>query len=273
MSNRLFLLLVSIIVLLLIFLLFSSLKLKYVNESSSPTSFKGEIFKRQAPIRRRAFRNILESNETDHLTFYNALVPELFCSNKVRLGTVGDGGKWICSPHRLPTNCVVLSLGINNMISFDEEIQEVSEKRCRLLAFDSFAQSKSTMDRLKTLNGNFVKAMIGNGRGGTETLSDLLKRQQIDKVEILKMDIEGYEFDTIIPFVEEFRVAQILVEVHQQNGAFGKVRILKELSKLGYWFCNQEINGRYHELVELLLVHESQFQRYEAYPLARYLDF
>uniref|UniRef100_A0A915DM00 Uncharacterized protein n=1 Tax=Ditylenchus dipsaci TaxID=166011 RepID=A0A915DM00_9BILA len=42
--------------------------------------------------------------------FYALLVPEVFCLNKVRLGVVNDGGKWVCNLKYVPEGCKIYSL-------------------------------------------------------------------------------------------------------------------------------------------------------------------
>ena len=57
----------------------------------------------------------------------------------VRIGAIGDGGKWLCNPAKIrefKEPCVVYSLGLNQEISFDVDFQNFTGKRCVLRAFD-----------------------------------------------------------------------------------------------------------------------------------------
>ncbi|KAI1715889.1 methyltransferase domain-containing protein [Ditylenchus destructor] len=75
-------------------------------------------------------------NETTSLQYFDSIfVPEVFCPNKVRLGKVRDGGKWICSPHLLGSDgkdCVIYALGSNDETSFQEVIQKFTDDRCKI---------------------------------------------------------------------------------------------------------------------------------------------
>eukprot|EP00457_Paulinella_chromatophora_P013445 gb/GEZN01013743.1/.p1 GENE.gb/GEZN01013743.1/~~gb/GEZN01013743.1/.p1 ORF type:complete len:230 (+),score=14.79 gb/GEZN01013743.1/:209-898(+) len=47
--------------------------------------------------------------------------PSLHCTFAERIGVMGDGGKWICDPHRIPKKqCLVYSVGSNKEVEFEE---------------------------------------------------------------------------------------------------------------------------------------------------------
>jgi hypothetical protein len=73
------------------------------------------------------------------------------------------------------------------------------------------------------------------------TLDSLFKRYSITHVDLLKVDIEGSEFDMLMSASEETlaKVAQITVEFHLKNGSadFSSKRVLsicQRLKRLGY---------------------------------------
>ncbi|KJH52591.1 hypothetical protein DICVIV_01176 [Dictyocaulus viviparus] len=60
------------------------------------------------------------------------------CPNLVRVGYVGDGGHYVCNPKAFPIkHCSIYSIGLHNEISFDIDIQQLSEFRCNLYGYDS----------------------------------------------------------------------------------------------------------------------------------------
>ena len=49
--------------------------------------------------------------------------PEFTCPHEMRLGKLGDGGKWVCDPHRINKDlCLVHSVGCNGNYMFEAEI-------------------------------------------------------------------------------------------------------------------------------------------------------
>ncbi|PIO54583.1 hypothetical protein TELCIR_24050, partial [Teladorsagia circumcincta] len=47
-------------------------------------------------------------------------------------------------------------------------------------------------------------------------------------IEILKMDIEGEEHQSLIPFLQKYKVCQILLEIH--GNAVTHVRLLQKIA-------------------------------------------
>ncbi len=62
---------------------------------------------------------------------------QVFCAGLARVGSEADGGKWVCNPLSvLAPPCSIYSLGVSNDVSFDVQIQTLTNKTCKLYAFD-----------------------------------------------------------------------------------------------------------------------------------------
>uniref|UniRef100_A0AC35GMD2 Hexosyltransferase n=1 Tax=Panagrolaimus sp. PS1159 TaxID=55785 RepID=A0AC35GMD2_9BILA len=72
-------------------------------------------------------------NGDKYIELYNILTPEAFCPNLIRLGRSGDGGKWICNPFALMNlehPCIFYSFGLNNEVSFEQELLNITKNKC-----------------------------------------------------------------------------------------------------------------------------------------------
>ncbi len=79
------------------------------------------------------------------------------CPLLMRIGSVHDGGKWVCNPFEITTNnnddeCMVYSMGINNEISFEIDLQTLTDFKCRIIAIDSNQQALNIVQRLHEIN-------------------------------------------------------------------------------------------------------------------------
>lgn len=87
-------------------------------------------------------------------------------------------------------------------------------------------------------------------------LSTILKLLGHEAIDVLKMDIEGAEYDVLTDLIESrFRPAQILVEFHHRFDGIGKnetSRSISQLTKLGYVIAFVSETGR-----EVTLVNQS----------------
>lgn len=102
------------------------------------------------------------------------------------------------------------------------------------------------------------------------TIDDLMNIEGITDFEILKIDIEGSEFQVIPPLLQRHKPAQVLIEIH--GSPADTVSLLRKISSQGYWLYSYEINGAWHHLCEFSFIHKSAFKRYGVTPVARYLD-
>uniref|UniRef100_A0AC35FSE3 Methyltransferase domain-containing protein n=1 Tax=Panagrolaimus sp. PS1159 TaxID=55785 RepID=A0AC35FSE3_9BILA len=223
-----------------------------------------DVYRKQIPQRQQYLLQVPESN--DYSVLYNTLVPEVFCRNLVRIGFIGDGGKWICNPLNVQSSheCVVYSLGIRDDPSFEEEFQRFTGNKCLLRSFDKDAQNSSTIQRISAANGKFMKALIAgktNELMNHFTFKDIMNRFGDKRVDILKIDIEGAEFDIQDELIS-VPICQILIEIHGKTSKEA-LQLLQKFSTSGFYLFSYEINGFNHECAEYGFIHQDCFKNYD----------
>ena len=64
--------------------------------------------------------------------------PNFSCTYERRLGSPGDGGKWVCDPHKLRTkkDCLIYSFGSENKFDFEEAVLQQIGRNCEVHTFD-----------------------------------------------------------------------------------------------------------------------------------------
>ncbi|PAV83457.1 hypothetical protein WR25_12334 [Diploscapter pachys] len=150
--------------------------------------------------------------------------------------------------------------------------------RCKVYGYDKEADTISN-GVYRSINGLSRGKTIGvvtNEDTNTISLEDLMKLEGVGSIEILKIDIEGAEYEVVIPFLERNSVCQILIEIHinEKSENYDKVKdLLIQIAKLDYFLFNFEINPLSpFTATEFSLIHRSCFQRYGAVEIARYLN-
>ncbi|ETN82087.1 hypothetical protein NECAME_08186 [Necator americanus] len=234
------------------------------NDSETTRSWVREYYSRQAADRIRALDTITGSI-TNFASLYNTMVPEVYCPALVRVGTVLDGGKFVCNPHDMPKNCSIYSLGLNNEISFDVDIQEFNNYTCRIYGYDRDIQAAEISIRYKEVNGEVESVTISPKTNVTKNeyfLGDLLIKNKDTYAEILKMDIEYAEHKTLIPFLQRFSVCQILLEIHGKP--IQHVTLLHQIAELDYALFSYEVNGYSLEACEYSFINLNCMARYGA---------
>ncbi|KAF1759808.1 hypothetical protein GCK72_016275 [Caenorhabditis remanei] len=226
----------------------------------------------QVPLRRRTLARIFKPNQ--YYLLYGSLAPEVFCPEKIRVGTVGDGGKWVCNPWKVPRDSVMFSLGLNNYIGFEEEWQKMTNNSNVLYGFDAAEQNPDTKNTYSNIRGTSRQATIAVASDPSKhkyTIEDLARTSNISDIEILKIDIEGAELTCLIPFLTKYQVCQIYLELH--GGAPEHVALLNRIAHLGYRLFSYEINGYSMSACEYSFIHDKCIDKYGGMPIANYLDF
>ncbi|KAL4855471.1 hypothetical protein ACK3TF_004002 [Chlorella vulgaris] len=149
-----------------------------------------------------------------------------------RVGSDGDGGKWLCPlddglgnetlaaalvpadpppPTRNQSSCIVYSVGSNNQFDFEEAMLKLG---CSVHTFDCFSPGTpaSLMEgrhffhrvcsHAATVTALFDSCSLGHvnyEKDGRvfQTLDTVLKANDHSHIDILKIDIEGYEFEVL----------------------------------------------------------------------------
>jgi FkbM family methyltransferase len=167
--------------------------------------------------------------------------PVLHC-RKVRLGR-GDG-EWFVNPDRLGPGSIVYSVGVGLDISFDTDL--IDRYGVELHAFDPTPISREWLDR-QTIPAKFHFHSLGlasydgfaefqlpvehgvsftmlsglecrqNASCEVARLGTILERFGHRHIDLLKLDIEGAEYDIIDDIVaHRDRISQLLIEFHHR---------------------------------------------------------
>ncbi|KAN0102407.1 Methyltransferase domain containing protein [Russula decolorans] len=244
-------------------------------------------------------------------TVWDFFPPAFFCPHELeRVGDLGDGGKWVCGMSQLQEkeDCIVYSIGPPTDASFESELL-ARTRHCQLFIFDYTASSlprglsihaisPARFDEfyapLDTLNyddkldywdsrhvlqrAHFkpyrIAGFDAHGAGDTPktyTLESLMRQNGHTHIDVLKIDLEGWEFDTLTTFLKpgpEFTderprippVSQMLLELHLWNLGF---------SDLLNWWSTLERAGLRAVAREPNLVYQN-YNRMQGAELAEY---
>lgn len=243
-----------------------------LNQTSNQSDWIRSYYEKKVPERMKFLRNM---NSYTMSTFYTVVGPEVFCANLVRVGLVADGGKYICNIDRIPKgNCSIYSLGINGDISFDVDVQNFSNKTCRIYGYDKNDQL-FIMPQYERINGKIEILKIAKSTNpslGEYSLGDLLKRNNDSTAEILKIDVEGAEYEALIPFLQRHRVCQLLIEIHWPKHKH--LQLVQQIASLNYALFSLEPNPFCDDInpcCEYSFIHLDCVHKYGAAILKLYL--
>lgn len=155
----------------------------------------------------------------DTFFFLTNWEPTFHCSHARRVGSRGDGGKWICDPYRLKLrhDCLIYSVGSSGDFSFEIEMKTLMP-HCEIHAFD-----KNPYLCPKNIC-TFYQVTFGDGIQPKNSKNWLTIVQELNhtnrSIDILKIDIEGGEYSFFPLLLNSEKNAfprQILVELHPVN--------------------------------------------------------
>ena len=175
------------------------------------------------------------------------------CSKIVRLGNYGEGGWDICGDDfqpnvmlrsslqndesldpRIAHPCRVYSFGINDDPSFDKDLVR-RWPSCTIYAFDP-SIGRNTGDDFLGPNIKFYNIGLGGfnkHKGGWHvmTLDSIMKMLNHDHVNLVKMDIEGWEWETFLSWEKSGvykKIGQLVGEIHFFNNMKSEKFIIEE---------------------------------------------
>lgn len=164
-------------------------------------------------------------------TIWDFFLPSFNCPHRLeRVGVMGDGGKWVCGLERIvhKKKCVMYSFGINGESSFEADIMKAVPS-CEVYGYDfsvnSFGPEIEEDSELK-LRSHFFPFALGPKDAHSPvddpkmyTLRSLLEGNGHDFIDVLKIDIEGNEYDSFETFIDSFGgeplpIGQLQIEIH-----------------------------------------------------------
>jgi hypothetical protein len=212
------------------------------------------------------FRNPEGNNQTSkQLSVYWSTMwwPTFHCAAAERLGSTGDGGKWVCDPWRISQqeSCLIYSIGSNNDFSFEHSLHQRLGPVCEIHTFDhtigsdpsnkppfvNFHPVGLSNERILELpSSSHERAAIGSK---LLSLNRIVKRNNHESrawIDILKIDCERCELDTVSSWFASGvpPIRQILVEVHLvEPGDTAKLESLMGVMRAhGYVVFSRETN-------------------------------
>jgi len=162
----------------------------------------------------QAARQVRTVETPGRFFFQSNWEPSVACAYERRLGSPGEGGKWVCDPHRLTGKVVVYSVGSKNEFSFEQAVRDVFGARAEIHTFDPGEPAG-------------VPAYVTYHRyavGADHPLTAILEELGHARVDVLKIDVEGSEYEVMHAAKVGgalARVDQIQVEVHLLPDVYG----------------------------------------------------
>jgi hypothetical protein len=176
------------------------------------------------------------------LNYFDLFEPEAVCFTDERFGgpqryeSFGDGPKFICGIDYLrattssqaaaaeSSSCLVYSVGSKNQIAFEMAIKDLLPA-CETHTFDPTLTAPYIGDAYSTFHpwGLGADNATSTSSGGFKTQGVMSMYRALGHVgrrlDILKVDCEGCEFDSMLPLFDaiaqnEIQVDQLLIELH-----------------------------------------------------------
>ncbi|KFA77465.1 hypothetical protein S40288_08707 [Stachybotrys chartarum IBT 40288] len=198
--------------------------------------------------------------------------PSFFCPHDLeRVGTLGDGGKVVCGMTRYEMeypgpssksnparDFIVYSFGISHDSSFEASL--LRRTNAHIWGYDNSVDSWATeIARHQYPRAHFSKVGISKLSDTTHkpplfSVQDLMAKNNHSYIDLIKMDIEGAEFDALTSMIDFFTVdedknssstlpfGQLLVEIHFMKEPPG-FHIPQDLASWVKWWSSLERMG------------------------------
>ena len=174
--------------------------------------------------------------------------PAFTCQHERRIGQMGDGGKWVCDPHRIhKKSCLVYSVGSENDFSFEEAVWTMVSPECEIHTFDPTIGEQPS--NLPAGNIHFHPwGLAAQDDGVFKTLPTIITElgHTGREIDIFKIDCEGCELNTYRGWFEgATNIRQIQIELH--GGTEGRPpvqaqKLMLFLKSNGYVIFHKEPN-------------------------------
>ncbi|KAF9241295.1 methyltransferase domain-containing protein [Melanogaster broomeanus] len=168
-------------------------------------------------------------------TAWSFFPPSFHCPHELeRIGSIGDGGKWACGMSRLEhkPDCLIYTFGMNYETSFEAELLDRT-RHCEVWGYD-FHSSSFGSGIKSNYRAHFfpwglanVDAHGSNDGNRLYTLKTLLEMNEHKHIDVLKIDVEGWEFEVLTqilqPYIasgEPLPFGQLLIEIHAWDKKF-----------------------------------------------------
>ncbi|KAI9325513.1 methyltransferase domain-containing protein [Zopfochytrium polystomum] len=200
----------------------------------------------------------------------------------------GDGPKWLCAELLVPpapalavassaasdAPCTVFSLGSSGDFRFEQSVRSFVGDRCAIYTFDCTGEWTHEATQFRPWCVADRRFTDDKGREYF-TLDGIMKEVGVETVELLKIDVEGYEFQVL----EAWRTVprhmlprQILIEVHfwtreiaaqseitegaffPPNWAHRALAFRRTIESMGYHIAYREMNNYSMACAEYVLV-------------------
>lgn len=186
-------------------------------------------------------------------------VDGLFCSSSPYIQRVGDKDSgWVMNTNPPPLVCYCA--GVGKGMTFEQELAKIA--RQPVLVFDPSPTGIATVEKSDTTNLQFLRVGVAADTGIVEfslpidpsegsysvaregiekisfecwDLSTIMSWNRDSFIDLLKMDIEGFEYDIVDQFLDErIPIRQLCVEFHPWLRPGRTLKTIAKLYRAGY---------------------------------------